>query len=203
MIRSVLILLMLLSPQAWGGIHKWVDENGETHYSDTVPPQIVNKATSELSRSGKVIRQTPAALTPEQRRIEAEAEAKERAEERRSQEQKRRDRALLDSYTSENDIDIARDRNLLATQALIDSTAVRAKSIKGRLDALEAQADHISGKGKPIPDDLADAIEAAKGEIKHLRDSIVRYKLDMGAIRERFERDKERYRELHTGKYMH
>ena len=32
--RQLILSLLLVSPIAVGGVYKWVDENGEVHYSD-------------------------------------------------------------------------------------------------------------------------------------------------------------------------
>lgn len=92
--------------------YKWVDEHGNTQYGDTIPPQYVKRGSEELNKKGVVIKKIEGAMSEEQIKAKAEADAKKKTEERQALEQKRRDRALLATYTSEKEIDLIRDRNL-------------------------------------------------------------------------------------------
>ena len=197
--KILILLLLSASPLAWGGMYKWVDEKGVTHYGDTMPPQAVTQGTTELNKRGMVIKKTDRALTPEEIKARDDAAAKKKEEEQRLQEQKRKDKALLDSYTTEKDIDLARDRNLQATQNLIDSTEVRVKSVQGRLDGLRKQADVFAKKQKPVPPDLTADIKAAEAEIQHMQESIAKQRLEKAAIKARYDEDKKRFHELRSG----
>src|SRR5215472_2777081 len=72
----VAAVAMLASPgPARAALYKWVDEKGVVHYSDTLPPEAVDKARTELNKQGVEVKKTDKALTPEQRRaIEQEAQ---------------------------------------------------------------------------------------------------------------------------------
>lgn len=199
MSRLVLVLLLAFSASAWAGMYKWVDDKGVTHYGDSLPPQEVNKATTELNKRGQVVRKTPAAATEAERKALEEQAARRREEEQKEEERKRRDKALLDTYTSESEIDLARDRNLQSEQLLVESTQMRIKSVQGRLDGLRGQVDRITRNKRPVPSDLAEEIKLAEAEIKQLQGNVGKYTQEMGAIRARFEEDKARYRELRGG----
>jgi len=180
-------------------MYKWVDEKGVTQYGDTLPPQYVNQSTTELNRQGQVVKKTNRAVTAEERKAQGEEAAKKKEEEQKATEQGRHDKALIDSYNSEKEIDLARDRNLLAAQAQIDSTLVRIKSVQGRLDARRKQVDAFNRTKRPIPADLTTEIVSAEDEIKRLQESIGKRRQEIEAIKTRFEEDKKRYRELRGG----
>jgi hypothetical protein len=198
-IRFVMVLLLALSANAWAGTYKWVDDKGITHYSDLVPPEDVNKATSKLDKGGRVTSRTRAAATEAERRALEEEETRKHEEEQKALEQKRRDKALIDTYNNEKEIDLARDRNLQSAQLLIDSTHLRIKSIQGRLDELHKQSDRLTKNKRPLPTDLVEDVKGAEGEIRQLHGNIAKYKQEMDDIRARFEDDRKRYRELRTG----
>lgn len=199
MIRFGLALVLALSIPAWGGMYKWVDDKGVTHYGDHLPATEVNKASSKLDRGGRVTSTTGAAATEAERKALEEEAARKRAAEQKEEDQRRRDKALIDTYTSEKEIDLARDRNLQSERLLIDSTQMRIKSIQGRLDGLRKQAE-VLAKGKhAMPSDLADDLKQAETEIRQLQGNIGKYRQEMDAIRARFEDDKKRYRELRQG----
>src|SRR5574340_1823053 len=92
-------------------MYKWVDDKGVTHYGETIPPEYAHKDRSELDKSGRVIEKKEV-LTPEERRANEEAEAKKRADEEAALERKRRDKALVNTYSSEKEIDLARNRKI-------------------------------------------------------------------------------------------
>ncbi|MHB1292913.1 MAG: DUF4124 domain-containing protein, partial [Sulfuricella sp.] len=50
-IRFPLLLILLASfPAVAGKLYSWVDENGKTHYGNTVPPQYAQQGNAELNQ---------------------------------------------------------------------------------------------------------------------------------------------------------
>lgn len=194
---TVLILLTLASlPASAGTIKKWVDERGVTHYGDTIPPQYVNQGSSEISSQGIVVKRTERATTAEERKALEEEKTRQQEAELKEMEQQRRDRALLNTYTSEKEIDLARERNVQQAEVQVKSTELRIKQVEERLAKFRRQADAMSKSGKPLPADLRDDLADAEREALHLRESVQQKKKDMEAIRARFDADKQRFREL-------
>ena len=72
------------------------------------------------------VRQIDPASTPEERRALEEKLEREREEQKRLAEQRRRDRALVNTYGSAEEIDAARDRNLALPVAGAAQPASRA-----------------------------------------------------------------------------
>jgi hypothetical protein len=62
------LLLLLATPgvPAYAVMYKWVDENGVTHYGDSIPSQYINRANVELNQGGVILKKNEPALTPEQ-----------------------------------------------------------------------------------------------------------------------------------------
>ena len=108
--RNVALLLFFAMPgvPALAAMYKWVDENGVTHYGDSIPPEYRNRANEELNKRGVIIKKNDAALTPEQ----IKAKEAELAKRKQEKETNRRDAVLLGTYSSAEEIDLARDRNL-------------------------------------------------------------------------------------------
>ena len=51
----VLTILLMASLSTWAvaqDVYKWVDENGEVHYSQTLPPERASDAHDRLTRDG-------------------------------------------------------------------------------------------------------------------------------------------------------
>ena len=75
-----------------------------------MPPDAVNRAHVEFDRQGLQVKKVDPALTPDELRAKA-ADAERQKQEAKEQEVlARRDRALLASYTREDDLDVARTR---------------------------------------------------------------------------------------------
>lgn len=119
--RLMLVGLFISTTTYAGGgkIHKWVDEKGVTHYGDKVPAKDILRDNDVLNQQGVVIRRNQ----HQHQRTQDSAQA----------EQTRRDRALLASYTSAEEIDLARDRYLQIDEAAILSLQQRRESVEKRL----------------------------------------------------------------------
>lgn len=196
-IRFSLLLILLASfPAMAGKLYSWVDEHGKTHYGNTVPPEYAQQGNAELNQKGVVIKKTDAALTPQQRKAREDELAQQKAEEQKKQEQKRRDQALLNTYTTEKEIDLVRDRNLQQGELQLQSMELRAKQVQPRLDQARKRADALIAKNKPLPLDLQQELEETGKEMPHLQDMIKQKRLEMDAIRAKFEDDKKRFRAL-------
>jgi hypothetical protein len=193
---AFLLILLASLPAAAGKMYKWVDEHGKTHYGNAVPPQYAQQGSAELNQKGAVVKKTDAALTPEQRKAKEEELAQQKEEEKKRLEQKRRDKALLNTYTTEKEIDLVRDRNLQQGELQLQSMELRAKQVQPRLDQARKRAGDLVAKKKPLPLDLQQELEETEKEMQHLQEMIKQKRMGMDAIRARFEDDKKRFREL-------
>jgi chromosome segregation ATPase len=200
MMRILLVAMLMacLVAPAWAAkpMYKWVDDKGKVHYGDTIPPEYAKQGNEEMSRSGRVIKETPPAATPEQ--IKAKQEAEQRARELKEAllEQKRRDKALLATYNSLDELDLAEKRNIEQIDLQIKSNELSIKSVSERQDGLKKQAHFFTSRNKPVPPDLADDIKHADDEIAHLRGNIADLNQDKDNLRGRFASDRKRYMEL-------
>lgn len=176
---------------------KCVDDKGRVYYGDSLPPEVEAKCRTsiDISAQGMEGRKTTYRTEEERKNQEEEAEKKKEMEQK-IEERKRHDKALLLSYTDEKEIDLARDRNLVATQVQIDGTQLRIKSVQGRLDSQRKQSEAILKNKKPVPADLSAEIAASETEIKRYQESIAKSKQVLEATKIRFDEDKKRYREL-------
>ena len=122
----VCILFACAVSSAWASF-KCVDANGATHIGDAPPPACANVIMYEIGPSGAVVRR----IEPTGNAAAGAASAASAHEaEKAAAAAKRRDRALLDSYTSAQEIDRARDRNVEMLRARIESTDLRMRQLK-------------------------------------------------------------------------
>jgi len=189
--------ISLTSP-AGAVMYKWVDDKGTTHYSETIPPEHANKDRVELDKSGRIIgeEQVP---TPERRRAQKEQEATRHAEEEAELERRRHDHALLNTYSSVKEIDLARERNLQQVQAHIDSITSQIENYSEKLQALKKENNATMAAGQKRPPSLKSEMQHINEHLTQLQEELEKAKRKKTAVEERFNTDKARYQEL-TGR---
>jgi len=186
-----LALCAIFSMTAEAKLYKWVDERGETHYGEVVPPEYANKDKVQFDEKGRVMKES---------RPEGDAGSPEgkTAEQKAVLEQRRKDKALLNTYSNEKEIDLARDRNLQQVEARISSVQLLIQSAQESLDSYRKEASGIKA-GKKIPVELQADISGAENKIAKLKQELDAANEKAASVRAGFEADKVRYRELTGG----
>jgi len=189
---ALLLILVMHATPGLAVMYKWVDEHGVTHYGDTIPPQYQNRANEELNKGGVVIKKNDPALTPEQ----IKARDQELAKHKQITDEKRRDAILLGTYSSVEEIDLARDRNLKQIEQVLTDTHARLKTVEEELDASRKNAAAYAQQNQPVPDSLRKNIELLENSKQELEVAIVQNRADTEELRQRFDADRKRYIEL-------
>jgi hypothetical protein len=177
-------------------IYKWVDDKGVTHYGQVIPPEYRDQQAAEMNKRGVTLKRIDAVATPAQRKAAEERALIAKEEQKRLYEQRRRDVALMHTYTSATEIDAARDRNLALPQQAIRGLEPRMKQAQERLKYSLVQASELKRSGKPVPDYLADDISTQKLEVDAMNADIARHRNQIESIRTRFDADKQRYLQM-------
>jgi len=115
-----LLLFTILAPSAHAAkSYCCSDERGRQVCGDSLPKECYGRAYREINCQGVTVRRVDAPLNAEQRALK-EAEARKAKEEAvKRMEQDRRNRALLATYATEQDIDNARDRAVADIEKII------------------------------------------------------------------------------------
>jgi len=183
---------------ALAATYKWVDEKGVVHYTDKLPPEAVDKASVELSKEGIAVRKTEKAQTPEQRRAAEQEEERQRQAAKQQEEIARRDRALVASYTSEAEIDLARNRSLQTINNVVQSSLAYTDQLNKR--RAEAEAKKAQMEGKPMASTIDRELEGIDAELARQAELIAQKKRESAAITAKYDADKARWRELVAAK---
>jgi hypothetical protein len=202
--RTCLLIALLAATQA-GAAYKCKDEKGKTHIGDTPPAGCANVVMYEINRAGHVLRQIDPTLTPEQVKQKEIEEAKRREAEKAAVEQKRKDTALLQSFSSEKEFDIVRDRNIEPLRARIRIAQDRIKDVDKRLKEVDEEAEfYKAGKKKGTKGEMPKALgyeqERLRAEKGTLDKSIAETEKEIEQTREKFDADKRRWVTLKSGK---
>jgi Domain of unknown function (DUF4124) len=116
-------------------LYKWVDENGKTQYSDTIPPTSTDRARKELRADGTVKSSTERAATAEEKRLAAIKAVDDAKLKLLHDERDRKDKALLLTYSNLADFDRVRDRALAALTNDIRNLSERESVLQQTINA--------------------------------------------------------------------
>jgi len=193
---AVAILVMCGIGGARAATYKWVDDQGVVHYSDKVPPEAVSKGATVLDKQGRPVKNIEPALTPEQVKAKQAAEDEQRARARVQEEQLRKDRALMQSYTTESEIDVAKNRALGTINAQIKSAQTYTADLTRRLQELKTRK--ASYGDKRVPPDVERDINTADVELAR-QNALIKQKTDeIAAVTAKYDADKARWEEIYS-----
>jgi hypothetical protein len=177
-------------------LYKWVDAQGITHYGETIPPEYANRDT-KLLKNGHITDRSETFDDDKKN-----AAKKETPEEKAAFEARRRDEALLNSFTTEKEIELSRDRSLLQIEARINSYTTLIKSAQTTLDDLHKEFDNRTNRSLKIPQSLTDDLADAEARVAKLQKDLENSQKESESVKARYEADKLRFREL-KGKTTH
>ena len=198
--KRIGLLLIAFTVPAAHAAFKCVDEKGKTHIGETPPEACAKVEMLEVSRQGTVLRKIPPPPTPEQlKQREDDAQRKKEAD-KLAAEQKRKDMALLNTFSAEKEFDVVRDRNIEPVQGRIRVANERLREIEKRQKTIAEEMEFYkagkkkgSGKANEPPPMLVQENERLNTEKQSITKSIARAEEEIVQIRERFESDKKRW----------
>jgi hypothetical protein len=173
--------------------YKWVDENGITHFGDSVPAQYAKKETHTLNKQGMEVARSEAQKSAEE---QAEAEREKEAMVRKKQ----HDSFLLTTYTSVKDIESLRDERLLQISGQRRAAEAYIETLHGRLSTLQSRAFTFKPYNeKPtarrMPDDLAEDLMRTINEMRSQKTALAAKDAEESALRAQFQADIDRFSE--------
>ncbi|MDX1561559.1 MAG: DUF4124 domain-containing protein [Gammaproteobacteria bacterium] len=182
-------------------LYRWIDENGVVQYSDHVPPEAARQDRDLLNEQGILVGSEQGEITDEERaQMEAEAAA-EAARVQAIEDARRRDRILLDTYLSVEDIEKLRDRRLELIESQIKVTEIYLGNLTKKLEGLNRDAQRFAPysdreNAPPIPENLSLDIARTESSIALFEQRLNDSRTDQEQIRRAFAQDIERFREL-------
>lgn len=186
-------------------LYKWVDENGQIHYSEQLPLERSKKRFQTLDKAGRLIDTQEAKKDPEQvqqeraeqERLQLEEEARKREEERIRQEKAFNDNVLLMTFSTEQEIVEAQKERIDVIDSVIGLLLKDIEAEESKLTDLQDRAKAIyTDKGKDIPGGMAQNIEYSQEKIVNHKEHL-QLKLDeRDKIEQQYAEDLERFRML-------
>jgi hypothetical protein len=194
LIFATVLALAAAPASAQSRMIKCKDSKGRTYYTQTPPPECLGKEMEELSRQGSVLKKREAALTPEQL-AEREAEQQRKAEQDAlAKEEKRKNQALLNTYSSEKDIEDGRQRALKQAEQATKEIEKRIAEAQKRAKTLAAEKEFYVKK--PMPKKLREDISSNESDLRLQENALAGRKKELEDINAKYDEDLRRYREI-------
>jgi hypothetical protein len=192
--RGVRLGIALLGCAAVGAVHgaplyRWIDEQGQVHYTDRPPP---DRERQRVGPGGPTAKPSGGASDPQQARADGQAKAEAQ---RLAAEQAARDRLLLESYGDERELIRARDNRLAALTGTIERARERVEALSARLEALLAQRE------AGAPSEALASVQDLERQLAANRSFLEARERERAETAARFDADLLRMRELAAGRY--
>jgi len=185
--------------------YRCVTQAGRKYYGSTIPPQCQGELVEALSAQGTLLFRIEPPLTAEQRaakeaeeRKAAEAEAANREVQRAAEVQARRDRALLQTYTDEQDIERVRQRALASNREASAQVEARVAQLRNRQGNLAKEAEKYPNPSE-APEKLRQDIKALAYDLSLQEQLLASRKREAAEINARYDEEKRKYRLLTHG----
>ena len=176
--------------------YKWIDDQGVTHYGDSVPSEYSQREQRVLNSQGLEVQKRQAEMTP----AEAAAFAARQKEESR---RKQHDMFLISTYPSVKEIENVRDIRLdqisgqiTAAEGYISSLTTRGEELKRRAQLF---APYNTKPGaRRMPDDLAEEMVRVMSELRTQNSALNTKHTEHQSVVAQYDEDIKRFKELRT-----
>lgn len=189
--------LLAMGAAAQTRIYCCDDANGRKVCGDFLPVACQGRAYEERDNRGFISKIVEAPLTAEQQARRDAEKARKEEEARKVAEERRRTLALLATYSSEKDINSARDRALAEVEKNMKQAQQRLEEANKKKKKIESDKEFY--KGKPLPEQVKADIRDNEKEIKAQQAAVAAKVKEADEVRSRFAEERKRYLEL-TGK---
>lgn len=175
-------------------VYKWVDEKGETHYGDRIPPEYAAQEHNVMNAQGVEINHLDAQKTPEQLAIEDQKKVDAKLSQNR-------DKNLMSAYASVQEIERLRDQRVTLLSDQIKVTSQFLEVLNGKLKKLRADSMHYkpynSDPNAPaMPDQFAEDLVRMGNDIHTQEQNLREKRAEEATMRKQFESDIDRFKEL-------
>ena len=195
-------VILLASPSFAAGagasngrtLYKWVDEQGITHYGDHIPPEYAAQEKQVINSQGVEISRLEAQKSPEV--LAAEEQKKAEAEQSRN-----RDRNLLSTYASVQEIERLRDQRVTLLSDQIKVTSQFLEVLNGKMKKLRVNSTHFkpysSDSNAPsMPDQIAEDLVRVGNDMRTQEENLREKRSEETIMSKQFESDIARFKEL-------
>jgi hypothetical protein len=171
--------------------------NGRRACGDTLPDVCRGGSFKVIDKAGNLMREVGPPMSAEQKTAKAAEAQLKKEQEEQARELRRKDQALLDTYSGLKDIDLAQEKAENDVKLSIGNADTQIQTIRVRRKKLEDEAEFY--KKKTLPAEIAKGLQAADHEIKLQEELRDLKNNDFVSIKAKYDADRKRYIEL-TGR---
>jgi hypothetical protein len=175
-------------------LYKWVDKDGVTHYGDHVPPEYASQEQHILNSRGYEIKKLDAQKSADQAAAEEQS--------RRDTDQRQlRDKNLLSTYASVQEIERLRDQRLTLLEDQVKVTNQFLETLNGRMkkmraDSMRFRPYNSDPKAPPMPDQVAEDLVRLSADMRTQEQNLKQKRSEEATMSIQFESDIDRFKEL-------
>jgi hypothetical protein len=158
------------------------------------PARNPGSPVTVMDNQGRVLKTIQAAPSKEELAAKAADEERQHDKAKANAEQARKDRILLDSYTTEAEIDLARNRVSQALEQQMEIARNYTASLSKRQAELQKRKAELGAKGLPPAEEQE--LGRVQAEIEVQNASVAQKKQDLDRIVARYAADKRRWQEI-------
>ena len=199
LITKILLLSFFLVgylQPSYAAIKCWENDRKQRECSYTVPKKFLGREIQILNSQGQVVKTIPADRTPEQKIQDAKL-AKIAAEKKRIRDDKRRrDRILINTFISVEDILLSRETKITAIDSIIKISKSNRKKQQKILDKHTQRAANFERKNQKVPESILADVKKSKAKLKVFDDFIELRKQDKLELHLKYDADIKRFKEL-------
>ncbi|MCP4000719.1 MAG: hypothetical protein GY727_07400 [Gammaproteobacteria bacterium] len=184
-------------------VYHWIDNEGVMYYGDRVPPRFAATGHIVLTEQGIEINRIDREKTAEEKAVQQRL-AQLLAENNKVRDAAiLRDKVLLSTYLSINEIEALRDRRTELVAGQIRITQIYLDNLREKLLKLEKEAQHFrpystKQNTRPIDEKLARELSNTLNSIMLYEQNLARSILEQNQLMAKFSSDIDRFKELHT-----
>lgn len=171
--------------------YRYINEAGVKVMHHSLPAAAAQRGYEVVSLTGAVLKVVPPALSGE----EAARAAERRAEQ---QELDEWDASLLRRYSSADDIESAKQRKLADLESAMSILLSNMNSTQKQIRVEYARGASFERRGIAVPEQVHKALAALQLELNDIKEKYIQREWEYDEVDEKFERDKERFRQIHT-----
>ena len=183
--------------------YRWVDDAGVTHYGDRVPPEYAGSDLSVLNEQGVKVNSVAGTKSPEELAREGR-EREIRAEQIKSRDAALlRDRVLLSTYLSVEEIEALRDRRVELVEGQMRVIQTYLDNLRAKLIKLEQESQRFSPyspdpNARPIDEELARELSDTLDSIMLYEKNLSKTRAEHDTLNAKFAADITRFEDLHS-----
>jgi hypothetical protein len=197
LLASVLLVSLALganTPSSGRKMYKWVDEQGVTHYGDRIPPEYATQEQHVINAQGIEVQRLEAQKTPEQMAVEDQKKLE-------AEQGAARDKNLLNTYVSVQEIERLRDQrlNLLTDQIKVTGQfleILNGKLKKLRLTSVRFKPYSADPNAPSMTDQFAEDLVRVGNDIRTQEENLRQKRSEEATMSKQFESDIARFKEL-------